>query len=90
MQMIAILLIEVLNVLMKVLKWLIIIQCLMSWFPGARYSRAYEILSMFTEPLVGPIREVLFRYIDIPIDFSPIIAFFIISMVQRLIITLAW
>ena len=86
MQMIAVLLIKLLNVL----KWLIIIQCLMSWFPGARYSRAYEILSMFTEPLVGPIREVLFRYIDIPIDFSPIIAFFIISMVQRLIITLAW
>lgn len=94
MQMIAILLIEALNVLMKVLKWFIIIQCLMSWFPGARYSRAYEILSMFTEPLLGPIREVLFRYIDIPIDFSPIIAFFVISfvtsMVQRLIITLAW
>ena len=86
MQMIAVLLIKLLNVL----TWLIIIQCLMSWFPGARYLRAYEILSMFTEPLVGPIREVLFRYIDIPIDFSPIIAFFIISMVQRLIITLAW
>lgn len=86
MQMIAVLLIKLLNVL----TWLIIIQCLMSWFPGVRYSRAYEILSMFTEPLVGPIREVLFRYIDIPIDFSPIIAFFIISMVQRLIITLAW
>lgn len=86
MQMIAVLLIKLLNVL----TWLIIIQCLMSWFPGARYSRVYEILSMFTEPLVGPIREVLFRYIDIPIDFSPIIAFFIISMVQRLIITLAW
>ena len=86
MQMIAVLLIKLLNVL----TWLIIIQCLMSWFPGAGYSRAYEILSMFTEPLVGPIREVLFRYIDIPIDFSPIIAFFIISMVQRLIITLAW
>ena len=86
MQMIAVLLIKLLNVL----TWLIIIQCLMSWFQGARYSRAYEILIMFTEPLVGPIREVLFRYIDIPIDFSPIIAFFIISMVQRLIITLAW
>ena len=86
MQMIAVLLIKLLNVL----TWLIIIQCLMSWFPGARYSRAYEILSMFTEPLVGPIREVLFRYIDIPIDFSPIIAFFILLMVQRLIITLAW
>ena len=86
MQMIAVLLIKLLNVL----TWLIIIQCLMSWFPGARYSRVYEILSMFTEPLVGPIREVLFRYIDIPIDFSPIIAFFVISMVQRLIISLAW
>ena len=86
MQMIAVLLIKLLNVL----TWLIIIQCLMSWFPGARYSRAYEILSMFTEPLVGPIREVLFRYIDIPIDFSPVIAIFIISFAQRLIYTFVW
>lgn len=86
MQMIAILLIKLLNIL----SWIILIQCLMSWFPGARYSRVYEILSMFTEPLVGPIREFLFRYIDIPIDFSPIIAFFVISMAQRLIVSLAW
>lgn len=86
MQMIAVLLIKLLNIL----SWIILIQCLMSWFPGARYSRVYEILSMFTEPLVGPIRELLFRYIDIPIDFSPIIAFFVISMVQKLIVSLAW
>lgn len=86
MQMIAVLIIKLLNIL----TWLIIIQCLMSWFPGARYSKVYEILSMFTEPLVGPIREVLFRYIDIPIDFSPIIAFFVISIVQRLIMSLVW
>lgn len=86
MQMIAVLFIKLLNIL----TWLIIIQCLMSWFPGARYSKVYEILSMFTEPLVGPIREVLFRYIDIPIDFSPIIAFFVISIVQRLIMSLVW
>lgn len=86
MQMIAVLLIKLLNIL----SWIILIQCLMSWFPGARYSGVYEILSMFTEPLVGPIRELLFRYIDIPIDFSPIIAFFVISMAQRLIVSLAW
>ena len=75
---------------LNVLSWLIVIQCLMSWFPGARYSKGYEMISMFTEPLVGPIRNVLFRYIDIPIDFSPIIAFFVISMVQRLIYSLVW
>ncbi len=86
MQMIAVLLIKLLNVL----TWIIIIQCLMSWFPGARYSKPYEILSMITEPLVGPIRDVLFRYIDIPIDFSPVIAIFAISLAQRLIVTLAW
>lgn len=86
MPMIAVLLIKLLNIL----NWIILIQCLVSWFPGARYSRVYEILSMFTEPLMGPIRELLFRYIDIPIDFSPIIAYFVISMAQRLIISLVW
>ncbi|WP_455538482.1 YggT family protein [Terrisporobacter sp.] len=86
MQMIAVVLIKLLNVLTL----MIFVQCLMSWFPGARNSKVYDILSMFTEPLVGPIREILFRYIDIPIDFSPIIAFFIISLAQRLIVTLVW
>lgn len=70
---------------LNVLSWLIVIQCLMSWFPGARYSKGYEMISMFTEPLVGPIRNVLFRYIDIPIDFSPIVAIFAISMMQKII-----
>lgn len=86
MQIIGIALIKLLNLL----NWLIIIQCLMSWFPGARYSKGYEIISMFTEPLVGPIRDVLFKYIDIPIDFSPIISLFVISMMQKLIIILIW
>ena len=70
---------------LNVLSWLIVIQCLMSWFPGARYSKGYEMISMFTEPLVGPIRNVLFRYIDIPIDFSPVVAIFAISMMQKII-----
>ena len=86
MHIIAVLLVRLLNLL----TWLIIIQCLMSWFPGARYSKPYEILSMITEPLVGPIRELLFRYIDIPIDFSPVISIFLISFVQRLIFSLVW
>lgn len=86
MQMIAVFLIKLLDIL----TWLIIIQCLMSWFPGARMSRAYEVLNMITEPVVGPIRDILFRYIDIPIDFSPIIAFFIISMAQRIIMSVVW
>ena len=76
--------------LLDIITWLIVIQCLMSWFPGARYSKVYEIISMFTEPLVGPIRNILFKYIDIPIDFSPIIAFFAISMIQKLIAILIW
>ncbi len=86
MHIIAVLLIKFLNLL----TWLIIIQCLLSWFPEARYSKPYEVLSMITEPLVGPIREFLFRYIDIPIDFSPVIAIFIISFAQRLIYTFVW
>lgn len=68
------------------LTWIILIQCLMSWFPEARMSRIYEILSMITEPIMGPIRNILFRYIDIPIDFSPIVAFFLISMVKKIVI----
>ena len=86
MHILAVFLIKLLNLL----TWLIIIQCLMSWLPSARMSKPYEIISMVTEPLVGPIRDVLFRFIDIPIDFSPVIAIFVIELLQRLIVTIAW
>lgn len=86
MHILAVFLIKLLNLY----TWLIIIQCLMSWFPEARMSRAYETLSTITEPLVGPIRDILFRYINIPIDFSPVIAIFVIELLQKLIVAIAW
>ncbi len=69
----------------------IIITVLFSWFtiggeghPSVR--RFYELLSKVTEPLLGPIREVLSPVsMRIGLDFSPIIAIFILQFISRLL-----
>lgn len=69
----------------------IFITVLFSWFtlggeghPSVR--RFYELLSKITEPLLGPIREVLSPVsMRIGLDFSPIIALIILQFIARLL-----
>lgn len=82
--------IDFIFLLIRILKWFIIIECIMSWFPGARMSKAYEFITMFTEPILSPIRNILYRYIDIPIDLSPIIAFFLLDFGMRLLVSVLY
>lgn len=65
---------------------LIVVYVLMSWFPnmGGTVSTIYEALGKICEPYLG-----LFRRILPPaggLDFSPIIAIFVLQLVVRLII----
>ena len=48
-------------------------------------SRIYEALSVITDPIVEPIRRVQYRYVSIPVDFSPLIAILLIQILQRVI-----
>lgn len=69
----------------------IFITVLFSWFTiGGQghpsVHRFYELLSKITEPLLGPIREVLSPVsMRIGLDFSPIIALLILQFIARLL-----
>jgi YggT family protein len=66
---------------------LMILRVLLSWFPNINwYDPPFSILSQLTDPYLN-----LFRSIIPPlggIDFSPMIAFFVLQIVSQLLIGL--
>ena len=69
-------------------KWLIIARAVMSWFVSP-YSRhpAVTLVRKLTDPILRPLSEL------IPmaggIDLSPIVAFFLITILQQVILGIA-
>ncbi len=77
--------------LLGLLQWLLVFRALVSWFPQIQASRIGELLYMLTEPMVAPCRRLLSRFQALntmPLDFSPLLAFFILIVVQRLLYAL--
>lgn len=83
---------EILNILLQVLQWIIIIQIVFSWLVAFNVinmrnellNNIYELLRRMTEPLYRPIRKILpdFGMIDI----SPMIVLLGIIVMQSVII----
>jgi YggT family protein len=65
---------------------------ILSWFPMARGNRIVQLLFVFTEPILSPIRAVIQKSPlggpGMVLDFSPIIAFFLIQLLQNLLLSL--
>lgn len=69
--------------------WLIVVWCLMSWFPirpGSFFDDLRGALGMLVEPYLG-----LFRRFIPPlagVDWSPVVAILVLSVIERLIYTI--
>lgn len=72
--------------LLDLLLFIIFVQCIMTWIPGATQTKLYDILSTITDPIQDPIRSVVYRYLNSPLDITPIVAFFLIRIVQRVVL----
>jgi YggT family protein len=73
---------------LELLKWLIIVRALMSWFvsPGTS-NPVVDFLRRITDPILRPLSDMVPRTGGV--DLSPLIAFFAIILLQRVIIMAA-
>ena len=81
--------INLVSALVNFYEWLVIIWCFMSWFPLREGSLMYDIAVVINR-IVSPYMNIFRRFIP-PlggIDFSPVIALFVLSIGERLIFSL--
>lgn len=81
--------ITAIDVAFQVYTWLLIIRILLSWAPRLNpHHPVIRFIYEITEPFLG-----LFRRVIPPfgaIDFSPIIAFFVLQLIRQVVIGLLW
>lgn len=83
----------VINALIKLLdivRFLILARVIISWLPIG-YNRFIEMLYTLTEPILAPIRNLINKSMGdrgFMIDFSPIVAFLLINLIQKMIISM--
>lgn len=79
------------NLVLWVFEWALIIRVLLTWLPVSRNNKFVDLLYTITEPVLGPIRNMLSRSSFMNnsmfsmFDFSPIVAFLLISVVRNII-----
>jgi YggT family protein len=73
------------DVLFTVISYAILARVILSWFPSAANNPIGKFLFEVTEPILGPIRRILPSFGMI--DFSPIVAFFLLQILQQLILS---
>src|SRR5215213_2257877 len=87
----ALALIDILQLLLWVLSWIVIAQVIISWLyafnvvnPGSGFVRSVtEALDKITAPLYRPIRKILPDFGGI--DFSPLVILILIQVIKKLL-----
>lgn len=85
------LLVTAVRLFFRVMFWLILIRAVLSWFRPRAYSKLYydfqTLLYRATEPVLGPIRNFI-PPTAMGIDWSPLIALILLSLVENLLVRL--
>lgn len=77
---------RLINTVFGIIELAILIECIASWIPQLRYNKFMEIVYAITNPILMPFRTLQDRlFPDSPIDFSPIIALFVLDFIRQVI-----
>nr|WP_300090514.1 YggT family protein [Sedimentibacter sp.] len=79
-----------LGILLRIIDSLILVRVLLSFFPTLQYSKVSNFIYQMTEPIMAPCRAILDKLgLGMGmIDFSPILAFLFINLLQNLVYAL--
>lgn len=77
-------LISAINILFTAFNFLILIRVLLSWIRVNPYNPLVRIIFQITEPVLAPFRKLIPPAAGL--DFSPIVAYFVLELVRRLLI----
>lgn len=81
--------IRIVNIFFEIIKATILIEVLLTWIPNGRYSKIGRFIRTFTAPIMEPAEKINDLFLKgFVIDFSPIIAYFIIYIIQGIIISI--
>lgn len=73
------------SMFLQVIYYALLVYCLLSWILPP-YNKVMATLSRIVDPLLRPIRAVLFRIFPrMPLDFSALVLFFLLNIVNRLL-----
>ncbi|MDR0929702.1 MAG: YggT family protein [Oscillospiraceae bacterium] len=73
---------------LQILYYLMLAYCLLSWILPP-YHRVMTFLARFVDPLLRPIRNLMFRIFPrMPLDLSALVAFFAIRLLDSLLLRL--
>lgn len=85
-----ILIVRTLDKVFDIIELLIIARIIISYIPNLRGSQITEIIYQLTEPILHPVRELLYK-IGLNkgmIDFAPIGAFLLLAVIRSLLFSL--
>ena len=82
-------LIIIISNIFQLLNLLIIIRVLLSWFNYNSYNQLTQLLFQITEPILSPFRNI-FSSMKIGIDFSPLVAIFVLDIMKNIIVTILY
>ncbi len=72
--------------LLDLLSWIIVIKSLLTWFPNETTQRIYNTLSIVTSPIEEPIRNIMYKYTNGPVDFTPMISIILIMVLKNILV----
>lgn len=84
--------VSTLDIFIRILQYLIIGRAILSWLPLDMDHPIKVIIYKLTEPILGPVKSLLDRSIfgrgNSVVDFSPIIAYMLLSLARMALFTL--
>ncbi|NLZ94124.1 MAG: YggT family protein [Firmicutes bacterium] len=69
----------------KILNLILFLRVILSWLPHNPQQPLIRIIYEGTEPLLAPFRRLMPRT-PLPIDFSPVLAFFVLNIIRDVVI----